>query len=123
AENHLHTESHQQPFDLIPEEDRHKLPPALEDAYPLSRLQAGMVFHSEYSPDYIVYVSSLHLRLPIDIEKLQCALDQMAKRHEMLRTSFAPTGFSEPLQLVRQTTRLPLRVEDLRHLSPPEQQR
>jgi amino acid adenylation domain-containing protein len=122
AENDLLNESEQQPFSLISEEDRHKLPAALEDAYTLSRLQAGMVFHSEYSPDYLVYISSLHLRLPLDIEKLQSALDQMAKRHEMLRTSFALNGFSEPLQLVHQTTHLHLVVEDLRELSPAEQQ-
>jgi amino acid adenylation domain-containing protein len=121
AENHLPEESQQQPFSLISEEDRRKLPPAIEDAYPVSRLQAGMVFHSEYSPDYLIYISSLHLRLPLDIEKLQSTLDQMASRHEMLRTSFALTGFSEPLQLVHQTTQLPLLVEDLRHLSPAEQ--
>ena len=115
-ENHVSTDS-----DLISEDDRRKLPPAIMDAYPLSRLQAGMVFHSEYSPDYIVYVTSLHLRLPLDIEKLQTALDEMAKRHEMLRTSFALDDFSEPLQLVHKTTRLALPVKDLRHLSPAEQ--
>ncbi|HEX3560512.1 MAG TPA: amino acid adenylation domain-containing protein [Pyrinomonadaceae bacterium] len=122
VENRTGANVHGQPFGLISEEDRRRLPPTVEDAYPLSRLQSGMVFHSEYSPDYIVYVSSLHLRLPLDIEKLQSALDQMAARHEMLRTSFAPNGFSEPLQLVHQTTHLPLRVEDLRQLSLSEQQ-
>ena len=121
AENHLPEESQQQPFSLISEEDRRKLPPAIEDAYPVSRLQAGMVFHSEYSPDYLIYISSLHLRLPLDIEKLQATLDQMASRHEMLRTSFALTGFSEPLQLVHKTTHVPLLVEDLRHLSAAEE--
>jgi len=121
AENHLPEESQQQPFSLISEEDRRKLPPAIEDAYPVSRLQAGMVFHSEYSPDYLIYISSLHLCLPLDIEKLQSTLDQMANRHEMLRTSFALTGFSEPLQLVHKTTHVPLLVEDLRHLSPAEE--
>src|SRR5262249_48258899 len=85
-------------------------------------LQAGMVFHSEYSPDYIIYVTSLHVHLPLNLEKLQATLDQMANRHEMLRTSFALTGFSEPLQLVHQTTQIPLLVEDLRHCSPDEQQ-
>ncbi|HJP95207.1 MAG TPA: amino acid adenylation domain-containing protein [Pyrinomonadaceae bacterium] len=121
VEKHLLKESQQQPFSLISEEDRRKLPPAIEDAYPVSRLQAGMVFHSEYSSDYLVYISSLQLRLPLDVEKLQATLDQMAKRHEMLRTSFALTGFSEPLQLVHKTTHIGLIIEDLRHLSPTEQ--
>ena len=122
AENQRAIEFDQQPFGLISGEDRRKLPATVEDAYPLSRLLAGLVFHSEYSPDYIVYVSSLHLRLPLEIEKLRLALNQMASRHEMLRTSFALTGFSEPLQLVHKTTELPLRVEDLRHLSATEQE-
>lgn len=122
AENHLSTNSPQQPFGLISEEDRCKLPSEVEDAYPLSRLQAGMVFHEEYSPDYVVYVTSLHLRLPLSIEKLQSALDQMADRHEMLRTSLVLTGFSEPLQLVHEKTYLPLLVEDLRRLAPSEQE-
>ena len=120
AEKHL-PEEFQQPFSLLSEEDRRNLPAAIEDAYPVSRLQAGMVFHSEYSPDYLIYISSLRVRLPLDIEKLQSALDQMANVHEMLRTSFALTGFSEPLQLVHRTTHLPLLVEDLRHLSPAEE--
>ena len=106
---------------LISEDDRRKLPSTVEDAYPLSLLQAGMVFHSEYSPDYIIYVTSLRLHLPLDVEKLQATLDHMASRHEMLRTSFALNGFSEPLQLVHKTTQLPLLVENLRHLSAAEQ--
>jgi aryl carrier-like protein len=56
----------QEPFTMISDDDRRKLPSEVEDAYPLSQLQAGMVFHSEYSPDYLVYVSSLHLRLRFD---------------------------------------------------------
>ena len=121
AENRSLQESEQQPFSLISDEDRRKLPPAVDEAYPLSRLLAGMVFHSEYSPDYLIYISSLQLRLPVDIDKLQSTLDQMSHRHEMLRTSFALNGFSEPLQLVHQTIQLPLLVEDLRHLSSAEQ--
>jgi amino acid adenylation domain-containing protein len=112
-----------QPFSLIFEEDRLKLPEDVEDAYPLSQLQAGMVFHSEYSPDYIVYITSFHLRLPLDLDKLQVSLDQMVCRHEMLRTSFDMTNFSEPLQLVHRTSRLPLIAEDLRHLSAAEQEK
>jgi amino acid adenylation domain-containing protein len=112
---------HQGPFTMISDDDRGKLPSDVEDAYPLSQLQAGMVFHSEYSPDYIVYVSSLHLRLRFDAAAMQTALDQMAVRHAMLRTSVVLNGFSQPLQLVHHVVRLPLRVEDLRHLSPDEQ--
>jgi amino acid adenylation domain-containing protein len=112
----------QGPFTMISDDDRRKLPSDVEDAYPLSQLQAGMVFHSEYSPDYIIYVSSLHLRLRFDAAVMQAALDQLSFRHEMLRTSVAVNGFSQPLQLVHREVRLPLRVEDLRYLSPDKQE-
>src|ERR1044071_2402924 len=110
------------PFSMISLEDREKMPADIEDAYPISQLQAGMVFHSEYSADYSIYVSSLHLRLPFQAEKMQVALDQMAVRHEMLRTSFDGNNFSQPLQLVHRKARLELHVEDLRHLAEDEQQ-
>jgi len=110
------------PFSMISLEDREKMPGNIADAYPISQLQAGMVFHSEYSADYSIYVSSLRLRLPFDAEKMQSALDQMAARHEMLRTSFDENTFSQPLQLVHRTAPLKLHVQDLRHLSDGEQQ-
>ncbi len=110
------------PFSMISMEDRGKMPDEIEDAYPISQLQAGMVFHSEYSADYSIYVSSFHLRLPFQAEKMQSTLDQMAARHEMLRTSFDGNAFSQPLQLVHRNARLELHVEDLRHLPEGEQQ-
>ena len=110
------------PFSMISVEDRGEMPADIEDAYPISQLQAGMIFHSEYSADYSIYVSSLHLRLPFQAEKMQAALDQMALRHEMLRTSFDGNTFSQPLQLVHRKARLELQVEDWRHLSEGEQQ-
>jgi amino acid adenylation domain-containing protein len=112
----------QERFALLTEDDRRKLPADIEDAYPISQLQAGMVFHSEYSPDYIIYVSSLHLRLKFDAEVMQAALDQLAVRHEMLRTSFALNGFSQPLQFVHRAVRVFLQVQDLRRLSGEKQQ-
>jgi amino acid adenylation domain-containing protein len=112
----------QKPFTMISDDDRRKLPSAMEDAYPLSQLQAGMVFHGEYSPDYLVYVSSLHLQLRFDAAVMQAALEQMAVRHQMLRTSVAINGFSWPLQLVHRAVALPLQIEDLRRLSPDKQQ-
>jgi len=111
-----------EPFSMISVQDREKMPADIADAYPISQLQAGMVFHSEYSADYSIYVSSLRLRLRFDSAKMQSTLDQMAVRHEMLRTSFDENTFSRPLQLVHRNARLELHVEDLRHLAEDEQQ-
>jgi amino acid adenylation domain-containing protein len=115
-------------FALLSEEDRRRLlgdPSRLEDvedAYPLSRLQGGMVFHSEFSPDYIVYVTSFHVRAPFDAGALQEAARAAAARHSILRTSFDLAGFSEPIQIVHRAPALAVAVEDVRGLPPDEQE-
>ncbi|MCL4862866.1 MAG: amino acid adenylation domain-containing protein, partial [Caldilineaceae bacterium] len=110
-------------FDLIGAADRQKLPADVEDAYPMTALQAGMVFHSEKTPGSAVYhdVFSYHLRAPFDLAALRTAIQQLAADHEVLRTSFALTGFSQPLQLVHPSAAIPVPAEDLRHLPPDAQ--
>jgi amino acid adenylation domain-containing protein len=113
-----------EPFSLILEEDRLKLSQGIEDAYPLTKLQAGMIFHMEYSPGSAVYqnVSSYHLRASFDEAALETAVRQLIGRHPVLRTSFDLTSYSEPLQLVHEHVSLPIELEDLRHLSGEEQE-
>jgi amino acid adenylation domain-containing protein len=113
-----------EPLSLIAEEDRLRLPEDIEDAYPLTMLQAGMIFHSEYQPDSAVYhnVSSLHLQVRFEPELLREALRQLSSRHAVLRTSFALKTFSEPLQLVHRDVEVPLEIEDVRHLPQAEQE-
>jgi amino acid adenylation domain-containing protein len=108
--------------DLLSPGDRARLPTGIEDAFPLARNLAGLVFHSEYSPDYLIYVTSLHLAAPYDAGRLQQALDRVVARHPVLRSSFALEGFSEPLQIVHRDVRVALEVEDLRALSPAGQE-
>ncbi|MBD1943541.1 amino acid adenylation domain-containing protein [Coleofasciculus sp. FACHB-712] len=93
------------PFSLISEADRQKLPNEIEDAYPLTKLQAGMLFHSEYSPETAVYhdIVSFQVQATFDLEALQTAIHHLISRHAVLRTSFDLTSFKEPLQLVHQT--------------------
>jgi aryl carrier-like protein len=112
-----------QPWVLICEEDRLKLPNDVEDAYPLTMLQMGMLFHSEGGTQNATYhnIVSYHLRAPLDFELLQVAIQQLVARHQILRTSFDLTHFSEPLQLVHREVDVPLPVEDVQHLSSREQ--
>ena len=112
------------PFALLRQEDRLRTPAGIEDAYPLSSLQAGMVFHSEYSPESAIYhdVFSFRLRGPLDPQALRAALQRLAARHPVLRTGFDLGGFSEPLQLVHREVELPLAWEDLGHLPDEEQE-
>ncbi|HKV06574.1 MAG TPA: amino acid adenylation domain-containing protein [Thermoanaerobaculia bacterium] len=113
-----------EPFELLSAEDRARLPEGIEDAYPLARLQAGMLFHSELGPESSIYHNtvSVHLRAPFDLAKLDLALQRLAARHPLLRTSFSLTGFDEPLQLVHREVHIPLETHDLRPLSAAEQE-
>ncbi|MHC5599837.1 MAG: amino acid adenylation domain-containing protein, partial [Nostoc sp.] len=113
-----------QPFSLISQEDKHRLPDHIEDAYPLATLQIGMVFHNEYSPEGTTYhdVFSYHLQTPLEIQVLQAAIQLLVNRHTVLRTSFQLTDFTEPLQLIHRNIDVPFQVEDWHHLSTSEQE-
>jgi len=112
------------PFELLSAEDRRRLPDGLEDAYPLARLQAGMLFHSELDPESAVYhdITSLHVGAPLHEALLRQALDRVVVRHPMLRTSFDLAGFSEPLQLVHRTAEAELGIDDLSGLDAASQE-
>lgn len=110
------------PFDLISKEDCLLLPMDIEDAYPLSELQAGLVFHSGSRSDYVVYSVSAHLRAPFDAVKMQTALAIMVARHELLRTRYDMATLSRPVQIVQRTAQIPFEVKDLRSLASEEQE-
>jgi amino acid adenylation domain-containing protein len=114
-----------QPFMLVAEEDRPKLPPGLEDAYPLSRMQLGMLYHMELQPESPSYhnVASYQVRGKLDPKLLQEAVQRVVARHPILRTSFDLMNFSEPLQLVHSTAETSIPIFDLRELSVAEQER
>ena len=103
-------------FALVSEEVRRALPEEVEDAYPLSRLQAGMLYQGELGETAGVYhdVIAYLLELPFAEEALRGALDEVSARHAVLRTAFELTAFADPLQLVYRGARVPLQVHDLR---------
>ena len=114
-----------EPFSLVSGADRAKLPGGLEDAYPLARLQLGMLFHNEYSETGSTYqdVTSFHLKMALDLRKFEEAAARVFEHHPVLRISFDLGTYSEPLQLVHRAVSLPLTVEDLRGLTDDEQER
>ncbi|MEH2220692.1 MAG: amino acid adenylation domain-containing protein [Nostoc sp.] len=113
-----------QPFSLISPADKQHLPDGVEDAYPLTRLQMGMLFHSEYRRESAVYhdIFSFYLQAPLDVQALQFAVQDLVNHHAVLRTSFELSSFSLPLQLVHQKVEIPLQVEDWCHLQNSEQE-
>ncbi|MGX1756541.1 amino acid adenylation domain-containing protein [Streptomyces lydicus] len=110
-----------EPFTLLAEEDRQRLPEGVVDAYPMSQVQLGMLVEMLADDEKRAYLNVASFRItdgtPFDADALRAALDVVTERHEMLRTSFDLDAFTTPLQLVHPTARIPLAVEDLRALS------
>ncbi len=114
-----------EPFSLVSAEDRGALPQDIVDAYPLSRLQLGMFYHNELNPLSAMYhdVFSYRVEAPFDATRLREAVQRLASRHPLLRTSFELARFSRALQLVHREVLVPFTSEDLRSLSRDEQDR
>ena len=113
-----------EPFSLVQDEDRQRLPSDVVDAYPLSRLQSGMLYHLEATPGVSVYhnINSFHLKARLNEELFVRAVRHVVERHDVLRTSFDLSSYSEPLQLVHKEAELPVQFEDLRVFSSVDQQ-
>ncbi|HEY7490498.1 MAG TPA: amino acid adenylation domain-containing protein, partial [Candidatus Tectomicrobia bacterium] len=95
---------------------------SIEDIYPLSPMQQGMLFHSLYAPDSGVYVEQLSCTLhgDLNIQAFERAWQQVVHRHSVLRTAFVWEDVDEPLQVVHQQVRLPLEQCDWRAFSQAE---
>jgi len=78
--------------------------PTLEDAYPLTSVQEGMLFHALYSRGSGVYHEQLvaTLRGPLDLAVFEEAWRWVVQRHGTLRTAFLWEGWDRPLQIVAQ---------------------
>ena len=120
-----HTPFSQAPFALISDADREAIPAAVEDAYPITKLQEGMIYHSEISPDSPVYhdLFSYRVTTPFDENAWRSTLERLMERHALLRTGFYLMTYSRPLQLVYRSAELPLTIRDLRHVPSEEQER
>ncbi|HEY0636053.1 MAG TPA: amino acid adenylation domain-containing protein, partial [Pseudonocardiaceae bacterium] len=110
------------PFSLLAEVDRAALPDGLVDAYPLSQIQAGMVYEMFNGSDVHYYHNATNYPMreegtEFDFEALRRAVEIVTARHDVLRTSIEVTGYSEPLQLVHAHATMPLGWQDLRGLS------
>src|SRR5256714_5248104 len=111
------------PFALLTDEERGELADKYEDAYPMSALQVGMVFHTQLEGFTGIYhdIMSEHVRCPWDEESFARALGACIEEHPILRTGFL-LDRDRPLQVVHQSIELPLEVEDLRGQSAEEQE-
>jgi amino acid adenylation domain-containing protein/non-ribosomal peptide synthase protein (TIGR01720 family) len=84
--------------------------PDLEDVYPLTPMQEGMLFHGLLAPDARAYFVQFEFTLtgPLDVEAFEQAWRETAARQPALRTSFRWEGRTRPLQVVHATSRIPI---------------
>jgi len=85
----------------------------VDDIYPLSPAQQGMLFHDLLAPGSGVYYVQLSftIRGNLDIAAFRRAWQAVLDRHAVLRTAFAWEGLDQPLQIVRKQVELPWRFQ------------
>ncbi len=95
----------------------------IEASYPLTPMQAGMLFHHLYLPALDAYFGQAHWPItgPLNIPAFQAAWQRVVQRHTILRTSFDWSGPSGPVQSVHREATVPLECLDWRMLSSSEQ--
>src|ERR1041385_2122395 len=95
---------------------------SIEDVYPLSPMQQGMLFSSLYAPESGVYFTQVlcSLRGTLNVPALDRAWAQVLERHSILRTAFIWEGMDEPLQVVQRQVKLPMEQYDRTGISETE---
>jgi amino acid adenylation domain-containing protein len=86
----------------------------IEDIYPLSPLQQGMLFHTLYAPGSGVYVEQFVCRLrgTLDVAAFVASFRQVVARHPALRSSYRWKDLDQPLQVVHRAVELPFEEHD-----------
>jgi amino acid adenylation domain-containing protein/non-ribosomal peptide synthase protein (TIGR01720 family) len=88
----------------------------VEDIYPLSPVQQGMLFHALRDKESGVYVQQMTFRVEAGLQPAAflAAWQQILARHAILRTAFHWEEVDEPLQIVQTHAQLSLAEYDLR---------
>ncbi|WP_322083135.1 non-ribosomal peptide synthetase [Burkholderia sp. BCC1972] len=87
---------------------------AIDDVYPLSPMQQGILFHALFAPGHASYVNQLvATATALDADRLAAAFDASVARHDILRTSVMPDE-AAPLQCVHRHARMPVEQLDWR---------
>ncbi|VWC77821.1 non-ribosomal peptide synthetase [Burkholderia lata] len=89
---------------------------SIDDVYPLSPMQQGILFHALFAPGHASYVNQLvATATALDADRLAAAFEASIARHDILRTSVMPDE-AAPLQCVHRHARMPVEQLDWRTL-------
>ena len=97
----------------------------VEDIYPLSPLQDGLLTHVLSAPSSRVGFeqTTFVLRGEVEPRLLERSWQRLVDRHPMLRTCFVETAAGRRVQVVRRQVELPMEQHDWRGLEPEERAR
>ena len=97
----------------------------VEDVYPLSPMQEGLLFHALESPTEALYHEQGRYEFegPLEAPALRRAWELVVERHAVLRTRFAWQGLEHPVQVVERGLPLPWQEEDWSGLEVEERER
>ncbi|MEC3980480.1 non-ribosomal peptide synthetase [Amycolatopsis sp. H20-H5] len=103
------------PLALLTPADRAALPGGITDAWPLTMLQAGMIYHTMLHEDSSVYHDVFDYEVTGEVrpDLLRRAVADVAAGHPQLRSTFDLETFDRPLQLVHTDLAVPVEVVDL----------
>ncbi|MGD9732944.1 MAG: condensation domain-containing protein, partial [Desulfamplus sp.] len=95
----------------------------VKNLYALTPLQEGILFHSLMDTSGSTYFEQacFNVNGQVNVAFFQKAWNELIRRHDALRTIFVMKNVPQPLQIVLKQRELTIRVEDITHLTPEEQ--
>ncbi len=94
----------------------------IDDVYPLTSIEKGMIFSSMLRPEEPVYYDQFVYNLQIhSTEAFEKAFELMVQKHPILRSKYYMQQFSDPLKIVEKSIDLPIDIEDISDLSTSDQ--
>jgi amino acid adenylation domain-containing protein/non-ribosomal peptide synthase protein (TIGR01720 family) len=90
-------------------------PNAIDDIYPCTPMQEGMLFHALLDSATSAHFVQISYRVQgeVDVALIKESLDILVKRHHILRTAFIYEGLDRPLQLVLKERNVEFIYKDL----------
>ncbi|MBB5644745.1 non-ribosomal peptide synthetase [Pedobacter cryoconitis] len=94
----------------------------IEDVYPMSDIQSGMVYTSQLNPEMAIYHDQITFKLPqiLDREVFEQALKRLVSKHSILRTRFDLHLHTQGVQVVYKQGDIHVEYHDLRMLKETE---
>ena len=117
--NHQHVAEIKAALSQIPEAIEY----GVEDFYPLSPTQQGIIFHALLAPNSGAYCQQFHylIKGSLNVAAFKRAWEAVIERHQTFRTAFLWNGLAEAVQVVFRRVDIPIKEYDLKGLEPAAQ--